>query len=222
MAYTKYDYFFKLILIGESKVGKSCIIKRFIDDSFTEKHINTIRVDFAIKVIQFKEKLIKLQIWDTAGENRFHAIVKNFYKDNDGIILVYNLEDSNSFKNLKNWMKEIKNNNYINSYKILVGNKCDSLDRVITEEEGKKFADYYKMDYIEVSAKNDKNIFELFCRILSNKLKSKDENKMQGEQTLPKTTTEFLNNKNSSFYFIYVIILLVTLIIILLIIFKIT
>ena len=172
MANTKYDYFIKLILIGESKVGKSCIIKRFIDDSFTEKHINTIGVDFAIKVIQFKEKLIKLQIWDTAGENRFHAIVKNFYKDNDGIILVYNLEDLNSFKNLKNWMKEIKNNNYINSYKILVGNKCDSLDRVITEEEGINLAKEYKIDFLETSAKNDKNIFELLYNRINNLTKT--------------------------------------------------
>ena len=219
---SQYDYLYKVIFIGDSDTGKSSLSQRIAHDSFNPTYIETIGVDFFIKYIKISGKIIKLQMWDTAGADRFRSITKSYFRGSNIIFLVYDVTNLNSFKNIKNWMKDIEDFKKEKVYIVLVGNKCDSLDRVITEEEGKKFADYYKMDYIEVSAKNDKNIFELFCRILSNKLKSKDENKMQGEQTLAKTTTEFLNNKNSSFYFIYVIILLVTLIIILLIIFKIT
>ena len=168
----QYDYLYRVVFTGDSDTGKSSLSQRITIDSFTEKHINTIGVDFAIKVIQFKEKLIKLQIWDTAGADHFRSVKKAYYKGSSIIFLVYDVTNLNSFKNIKNWMKNIEDFNKEKVYIVLVGNKCDRLDRVITEEEGINLAKEYKIDFLETSAKNDKNIFELLYHGINKLLKT--------------------------------------------------
>ena len=140
MANHKYDHLFKLLIIGESGVGKTCLLLRFTDDSFTANHLTTIGIDFKIKIINLENKLIKLQIWDTAGQERFRTITKTYYKGAHGIILTYDVTDENSFKNIKNWIKQIEQNAQTNVCKVRVGNKCDKTERQISEEEGKKCA----------------------------------------------------------------------------------
>ena len=162
MAQHKYDYLFKLLIIGESGVGKTCLLLRFTDDSFTANHLTTIGIDFKIKIINLEGKLIKLQIWDTAGQERFRTITKTYYKGAHGIILTYDVTDQNSFKNIRNWIKQIEANAQTNVCKVLVGNKCDKPDRVVTEEEGKKIAEEYNMNFFETSAKTGKNVNEAF------------------------------------------------------------
>ena len=110
MASHKYDYLFKLLIIGESGVGKTCLLLRFTDDSFTANHLTTIGIDFKIKIITLSGKLIKLQIWDTAGQERFRTITKTYYKGAHGIILTYDVTDQNSFKNIINYLNI---NNYL-------------------------------------------------------------------------------------------------------------
>jgi len=151
MASHKYDYLFKLLIIGESGVGKTCLLLRFTDDSFTANHLTTIGIDFKIKIISLNGKLIKLQIWDTAGQERFRTITKTYYKGAHGIILTYDVTDQNSFKNIRNWIKQIEANAQTNVCKVLVGNKCDKPDRVVTEEEGKKLAEDFNMSFFETS-----------------------------------------------------------------------
>ena len=106
--------------------------------------------------------MIKLQIWDTAGQERFRTITKTYYKGAHGIILTYDVTDQNSFKNIRNWIKQIEANAQSNVCKVLVGNKCDKTDRVVTEEEGKKLADDFQMMFFETSAKSNKNVTEVF------------------------------------------------------------
>ena len=158
----KYDYLFKLLIIGESGVGKTCLLLRFTDDSFTANHLTTIGIDFKIKIINLENKLIKLQIWDTAGQERFRTITKTYYKGAHGIILTYDVTDQNSFKNIRNWIKQIEANAQTNVRKVLVGNKCDKPDRVVSEEEGKKLADDFGMHFFETSAKTNQNVSEVF------------------------------------------------------------
>ena len=158
----KYDFLFKLLIIGESGVGKTCILLRFTDDSFTANHLTTIGIDFKIKIIELEGKVIKLQIWDTAGQERFRTITKTYYKGAHGIILTYDVTDQNSFKNIRNWIKQIEANAQTNVKKVLVGNKCDKPDRVVTEEEGKKLADDFGMNFFETSAKTNQNVNEVF------------------------------------------------------------
>lgn len=170
----KYDHLFKLLIIGESGVGKTCLLLRFTDDSFTANHLTTIGIDFKIKIINFEEKQIKLQIWDTAGQERFRTITKTYYKGAHGIILTYDVTDENSFKNIRNWVKQIEQNAQTNVCKVLVGNKCDREDRKITYEEGAKLASEFKMQFFETSAKSNHNVNETFTFLTKDILSTSD------------------------------------------------
>jgi len=120
-----YDYLFKLLLIGDSGVGKSCLLLRFSDDTYTDSYISTIGVDFKIRTIELDGKTIKLQIWDTAGQERFRTITSSYYRGAHGIIVVYDCTDLESFNNVKQWLEEIDRYACENVNKLLVGNKCD-------------------------------------------------------------------------------------------------
>ena len=176
MSYKKFDYVFKLLLLGETNVGKTSIMTRFNEDFFTTNYLATIGLDFRSKYIKLNQKIVKLQIYDTTGQDRFKTIIKPYYKGSNCLILMYDIEDLNSFLNIKKVMNTIREYNAMNKYKVLVGNKCESLKRLITEEEGKKLADEYNMDFFEISAKEDKNIFELIMFIINKLLKTKEEN----------------------------------------------
>ena len=103
-----------------------------------------------------------MQIWDTAGQERFRTITKTYYKGAHGIILTYDVTDQNSFKNIRNWIKQIEANAQTNVKRVLVVNKCDKPDRVVTEEEGRKLADDFGMNFFETSAKTNQNVNEVF------------------------------------------------------------
>ncbi|XP_030321142.1 ras-related protein Rab-13 isoform X2 [Calypte anna] len=103
-----YDHLFKLLLIGDSGVGKTCLIIRFAEDNFTSTYISTIGIDFKIRTVDIDGKKIKLQVWDTAGQERFKTITTAYYRGAVGIILVYDITDEKSFQNIQNWMKSIK------------------------------------------------------------------------------------------------------------------
>uniref|UniRef100_A0A8D0ET71 Ras-related protein Rab-13 n=1 Tax=Strix occidentalis caurina TaxID=311401 RepID=A0A8D0ET71_STROC len=120
-----YDHLFKLLLIGDSGVGKTCLIIRFAEDNFTSTYISTIGIDFKIRTVDIDGKKIKLQVWDTAGQERFKTITTAYYRGAVGIILVYDITDEKSFENIQNWMKSIKENASAGVERLLIGNKCD-------------------------------------------------------------------------------------------------
>ena len=130
--------------------------------SLNFEHNNRLGNEIWGKGNELEGKVIKLQIWDTAGQERFRTITKTYYKGAHGIILTYDVTDQNSFKNIRNWIKQIEANAQTNVCKVLVGNKCDKPDRVVTEEDGKNLANEYKMNFFETSAKTNKNINEVF------------------------------------------------------------
>ena len=159
----EYEYLFKILLIGNSNVGKSSLFLRFVDEIWKENFVPTIGVDFKIKSIKIDNKTIKLQIWDTAGQERFKSILSSYYKGANGILLLYDITNVNSFKSLSNWLIDIEKNSSKNVKKILIGNKCDLNElRKIPINKGKEFADTYDMEFIETSAKNNVNINECF------------------------------------------------------------
>jgi len=159
----EYDYLFKLLLIGDSGVGKSCLLLRFADDSYVESYISTIGVDFKIRTVEQDAKTIKLQIWDTAGQERFRTITSSYYRGAHGIIIVYDVTDQQSFENVKQWLNEIDRYASDSVVKLLVGNKCDlSSNRVVSFEAGKAFADEIGVPFLETSAKNATNVEDAF------------------------------------------------------------
>ncbi|KAK3255957.1 Ras-related protein [Cymbomonas tetramitiformis] len=120
-----YDYLIKLLLIGDSGVGKSCLLLRFSEDQFTTSFITTIGIDFKIRTIEMEGKRIKLQIWDTAGQERFRTITTAYYRGAMGILLVYDVCDETSFNNIRNWISNIEKHVADSVHKILIGNKSD-------------------------------------------------------------------------------------------------
>ncbi|KAJ8638511.1 hypothetical protein MRB53_012778 [Persea americana] len=159
----EYDYLFKLLLIGDSGVGKSCLLLRFADDSYLESYISTIGVDFKIRTVEQDGKTIKLQIWDTAGQERFRTITSSYYRGAHGIIIVYDVTDQESFNNVKQWLNEIDRYASENVNKLLVGNKCDlTADKVVSYDTAKAFADEIGIPFLETSAKNSTNVEQAF------------------------------------------------------------
>ena len=121
----QFDYTFKIVMIGDSGVGKSCILLRFADDKFNENFYATIGVDFRFKNVMVDDKSVKLQIWDTAGQERFKTITSAYYRGADGIIIVYDITDRNSFAHIKDWLDDVNKYTDNNPLKIIVGNKID-------------------------------------------------------------------------------------------------
>lgn len=160
-----YDYLIKLLLLGDSGVGKSCMLLRFADDNFTSSFITTIGIDYKIRTIELDGKIIKLQIWDTAGQERFRTITQAYYRGAMGILLVYDVSNIKSFININSWIKNIEEYAINNAEIIMIGNKCD-LSREVSESEGQKIAKKYNIKFYETSAKSDVNINEAFMSIV--------------------------------------------------------
>ena len=152
-----------MLLIGDSGVGKSCLLLRFADDTYTESYISTIGVDFKIRTIELESKTIKLQIWDTAGQERFRTITSSYYRGAHGIIVVYDTTDLESFNNVKQWLHEIDRYASENVNKLLVGNKSDlTSKREVSFDQAKEFADSLGIEFVETSAKNATNVEKAF------------------------------------------------------------
>lgn len=159
-----HDMQIKLLMIGDSGVGKTCLLLRYANDSFSPTFITTIGIDFKIKTITLDEKVIKLQIWDTAGQERFRTITTSYFRGAQGILLVYDVTDRGSFDNIRNWVGQIQQHADVNVNKILIGNKADvdPSQVVVTREEGEKLSSEYNIKFFETSAKNNLNVVEAF------------------------------------------------------------
>jgi small GTP-binding protein len=168
MSTPEYDYLYKIILIGDSGVGKSNISSRFTRDAFSSENRSTIGVEFATRSINDGDKIIKAQVWDTAGQERYRAITRAYYRGSVGIIVVYDITKKSTFCNVEKWLHEIKDNGSEDAIKVLVGNKSDlSQLREVSTIEAKDYAESHDMFFLETSALNSSNIDLLFQTIVS-------------------------------------------------------
>jgi Ras-related protein Rab-35 len=171
----EYDHLFKLLIIGDSGVGKSSLLLRFADNTFTGSYITTIGVDFKIRTIEADGEKVKLQIWDTAGQERFRTITSTYYRGTHGVIVVYDVSNGETFANVKRWLHEIDQNCELVN-RILVGNKNDDPNtKVVLTEDAQRFADQMNIKLFETSAKENINVEEMFMAITQMVLRTKKE-----------------------------------------------
>lgn len=163
------DYVFKLILIGDSSVGKSSILSRFSDNTFLDTSSPTIGIDFNTKLIRIEKKICRLEIWDTAGQERFSTMTSNYYRGSQGVFLVFDLSNKQSFTNVINWYNKARELGGENLIAILIGNKCDIEEdkRAITYNEGLELVEQLEgvIGYYETSALNGNNIENVFVNL---------------------------------------------------------
>ncbi|CAF0811172.1 unnamed protein product [Rotaria sp. Silwood1] len=186
----------KILIIGESGVGKSCLLLRFTDDTFHTEMPATIGVDFKVKQLEVDENRVKLAIWDTAGHERFRTLVPAYYRGAHGAILVYDVCNRNSFQQLDRWIAELDTfSTKLNIIKMLVGNKIDCQDsREITREEGAKFARKYSMLFIETSARTREGVQIAFEELVQKILQTPS--LWQNEQISKRNTIYLDDNEN--------------------------
>ena len=163
----------KILILGDSGVGKTSILIKYINNKFDESHIATIGVDYMDKTIKYKNINIKLQIWDTSGQEKFRSIARNFYRNSDAIFIVFDLNNKDTYNSIKQWINDVEE--YCpNIKKILLGNKSD-LEKNVSEEIIKNFAKENNLQYFETSAKNGTNIKEAFKAMVDLLLGGKSE-----------------------------------------------
>jgi Ras-related protein Rab-1A len=157
---------FKLLLIGESRVGKSSIINRFSGDSFTDNTMSTVGVDFKNREMIIDDKPVKLQIWDSAGQERFRSIVTSYYRGAHGVMVVYDTTARESFEKVKDWMAQLDEHAAESACRVLVGNKCDlTSKRAVSAEEGQALAESLGVPFLETSAKTSTNVEAAFVTL---------------------------------------------------------
>ncbi|XP_048830450.1 ras-related protein Rab-15 [Brienomyrus brachyistius] len=162
----QYDVLFKLLLLGDSGVGKTCLLCRFTDNEFHSSHISTIGVDFKMKTLEIDGIKVRIQIWDTAGQERYQTITKQYYRRAQGIFLVYDITSERSFQHIMKWASDVDEYAPDQVQKILIGNKSDEdQKRQVATEQGNKLAKTYGMDFFETSACTNYNIKESFTRL---------------------------------------------------------
>ncbi|XP_041927809.1 ras-related protein Rab-15-like [Alosa sapidissima] len=161
----EYDVLLRLMLLGDSGVGKTCLLWRFTDDDFHPSHISTIGIDFKMKTLEIDGVRVRVQIWDTAGQERYQTVTKQYYRRAQGILLVYDVTNEHSFQDIVKWASDVDECAPERVKWILVGNKCDEKERRVTTEQGNKLAKTYGMDFFETSAFSNYNINECFTRL---------------------------------------------------------
>ena len=164
-----YNYLFKILILGDSFVGKTNMLKRFLHDEFDMNTKETVGVEFGSKNFIMDEKdIVKAQILDTAGQERYRSVTKAYYKGAKGALLVYDISRRNTFENIDNWLIDLRTNGDKDILIILIGNKCDLIDkREVSVEEAQTKAEQYNIAYMETSAKNGDNIIKAFSELVS-------------------------------------------------------
>ncbi|XP_063934280.1 ras-related protein Rab-11B-like [Zophobas morio] len=201
-----YDYLFKIVMIGDSGVGKSNLLSRFTKNEFNLESKSTIGVEFATRTIEVEGKVIKAQIWDTAGQERYRAITSAYYRGAVGALLVYDIAKRETFENIRKWLKELKSHAEENIVVTIVGNKSDLRHlRAVTTDEAHEFAEKESLSFIETSALDSSNVETAFinnltetCRMVTQKAltsKSIDEGPLQTAPVFVSSSSQ--GNKSS-------------------------
>ena len=187
-----FDYTIKLLVVGDSSVGKTNFISMFIENKFNQAYMTTSGMDLRTSSIEVKNKKIRVQLWDTAGQEKYRAITKNLFLKVQGVLVVYDITNENSFTNLKTWVKSIKEECGKSMQMIIVGNKCDLNDqRVIDKQKALEYAEEEKVEYIETSSKTGENVQKAISQLCEKVLEN---NEMGAEFSFTLDASSFAKN----------------------------
>ena len=187
-----FDYTIKLLVVGDSSVGITNFITQFIENKFNQTYMTTSGMDLKTSSIVVKNKKIRVQLWDTAGQEKYRAITKNLFLKVQGALVVYDITNDNSFTNLKTWVKSIKEECGKSMQMIIVGNKCDLDDqRVIEKEKALEYAEEEKVEYIETSSKTGENVQKAISQLCEKVLEN---NEMGAEFSFTLDASSFSKN----------------------------
>ena len=185
-----------MVLIGDTSVGKSCILTRFADDQFTDNYVTTIGVDFRFKTMIVMDKIVKIQVWDTAGQERYRSITNAYYKGAEGILIVFDLTNEESFKNIKTWIKEVTSFTGQDVIILCLGNKMD-IKNEINHDIIEQFKKETNLEIYNVSAKTGEGIENAFIHIIELLIKKNLNKKNKPKIEINNNTTNNMNNNNN-------------------------
>ncbi|KAM8908517.1 ras-related protein Rab-19-like [Spinachia spinachia] len=193
-----FDFLFKIILIGDSNVGKTCLVQNFKSGIFSERQQNTIGVDFTVRTVDIEGKKVKMQVWDTAGQERFRTITQSYYRSAHGAIIAYDLTRHTTFDSVAHWIKEVELYGANNVVLVLIGNKCDlEEERQVPFEEACNLAkDRDILAALETSAKESQNVEEAFI-MMARELLSRNGLNVQREDSIRSNTPRVLLRSDS-------------------------
>ncbi|XP_075967866.1 ras-related protein Rab-19-like [Anarhichas minor] len=193
-----FDFLFKIILIGESNVGKTCLVQNFKSGIFSERQQNTIGVDFTVRTVDIDGRRVKMQVWDTAGQERFRTITQSYYRSAHGAIIAYDITRRPTFDSVAHWMKEVALYGASNVVLVLIGNKCDlEQERQVPFEEACNLAEEKNiLAALETSAKESQNVEEAFI-MMARELLSRNGLNVQQEDSISSNTPQLLLRSNS-------------------------
>ncbi|XP_059181419.1 ras-related protein Rab-19-like [Centropristis striata] len=193
-----FDFLFKIILIGDSNVGKTCVVQNFKSGIFSERQQNTIGVDFTVRTVDIEGKRVKMQVWDTAGQERFRTITQSYYRSAHGAIIAYDITRRPTFDSVTHWIKEVELYGATNVVLVLIGNKCDlEQERQVTFEEACNLAKEKEvLAALETSAKESQNVEEAFIMMAKELLSRNGLNVQPGD--LESTNTPRLLLRSNS------------------------
>ena len=171
-----YDMIFKVVLIGDTSVGKTNILSKYLSNEFDPDSKATVGVEFGTKDFKIENNIVKVQIWDTAGQERYRSITNAYYKGAKGSLLVYDITNPKTFENIDRWLSDLKVNGDENISVVLLGNKSDlESDRKVSTQQGKEKAEFYKLAFMETSALNGNNIEKAFNELITDVYKNHHE-----------------------------------------------
>ncbi len=196
----EYNHLFKVMLLGDDGVGKSCMLLRFTDDTYTESYIGNIGSDFKTRTVDFDGDKVKLQIWDAASRDRFKTITSDRMPSSHGVIIAYDVTNAESFNNVRNYVNNLNRHSSQNVEKIIVGTKSDAISRrAVTFDQGKEFADSLGIGFVEISSKNNKNVEEAFMTLTSKMMSRIKPKKAPAQEQLRKSDTSSVASDSSFF-----------------------
>lgn len=195
----QFDEKIQLIIIGESRVGKTSLLYQYTQNRFSNQYLSTVGIEYLVKEEKINNRHVRVKIWDTAGQEQYKSITKSFYKNSDGIIIVYDVSDRKSFEMVQDWVQSI--NEYTDSSKtipvVLVGNKID-LNKEVSTDEGKKLADSFNLPFFETSAKENKGVNEFMLKLIGDVLDVLGQNNSQKGVNLGDTQNQSEEQKGCS------------------------